>query len=188
MNRWLKFLFLGVAAVVVAEILMRDGERQATSSPAPTAASQDVAALTARPAPELVLENMSGTRVDLKDLRGKVVAVNFWATWCGPCRQEMPDLAELWRSRHDHCFELLGVAGESGRQDTALMAMKIPYPVLFDGDGKAVDAWSVRSFPRTFLLDTQGRIRREFRGAVGREELAQAIDPLLPAACPAGSG
>jgi cytochrome c biogenesis protein CcmG/thiol:disulfide interchange protein DsbE len=100
----------------------------------------------------------------------------------------MPELAEVWRARHDHCFELLGVAGQSGREDTEQMAKEIPYPVLFDEDGAAVDTWSVRSFPRTFLLDTQGRVRQVFRGMIGKDELARAVDQLLPRACPGRSG
>jgi cytochrome c biogenesis protein CcmG/thiol:disulfide interchange protein DsbE len=178
MKRWLQLAFVAVAAVVVAEILVRDREPPPASPP-----PQDVAALTAPPAPDLSLKAMDGTPFDLRDLRGKVVAVNFWATWCGPCRQEMPELAEVWRARHDRCFELLGVAGASGREDTVQMAKAIPYPVLFDGDGAAVDAWSVRSFPRTFVLDTEGRVRQVFRGMIGKDELAQAVDPLLPRTC-----
>jgi len=185
MNRWLQLAFLAVVAVVVAEILVRGHDREPVSA-APSA--QDVAALTAPPAPELSLETLGGVRIDLKDLRGKVVAVNFWATWCTPCRQETPEPAEVGRAPHDRCFELLGVAGDSGRDDTAQMAKAIPYPVLLDEDGAAVDAWSVRAFPRTFVLDAQGRIRQVFRGLIHKEELAQAVDPLLPRSCPGRSG
>jgi len=183
MRRWLQFAFLAVAAVVVAELLVRDRE----SAPA-ASAPQDVAALTAPPAPELSLRTLAGSAVDLKGLRGKVVVVNFWATWCSPCREELPELAEVWRSRHDRCFELLGVAGLSGRQDVERMSSGIPYPVLFDEHADAVDAWSVRAFPRTFLLDTEGRVRQVFRGAIRKEELAGAVDPLLPRTCPGRSG
>ncbi len=185
MTRWLQLALLAVAAVVVAEILVRG--RVGEPAPAPPPA-QDVAALTAPMAPDLALTGMDGKRVDLKDLRGKVVAVNFWATWCPPCRQEMPELAQVWRERHGRCFELLGVAGDSGRQDTEQMAKAIPYPVLFDADGQAIDAWSVSSFPRTFVLDTQGRVRQVFRGMIDKDELAQAVDPLLPRTCPGRTG
>ena len=183
MSRWIQLAFLAVAAVVVAELLVQDRE------PAPsTSASQDVAALTAPPAPELSLKTLAGAPVDLKGLRGKVVVVNFWATWCVPCREELPELAEVWRSRHDRCFELLGVAGLSGREDVEHMSRSIPYPVLFDEHADAVDAWSVHAFPNTFLLDTEGRVRQVFRGAVRKEELARAVDPLLPRTCPGRSG
>lgn len=181
-KRWVQLAFLAVAALVVAEIVVRDGERE------PPPASPDVAALTAPAAPDLTLQTLTGSRLDLKDLRGKVVAVNFWATWCPPCRKEMPELAEVWRALHGRCFELLGVAGQSGREDIEQMAKSIPYPVLVDEDGRAIDAWSVRSLPRTFVLDTQGRVRRVFRGMIGKDELAQAVDPLLPRACPGQNG
>jgi cytochrome c biogenesis protein CcmG/thiol:disulfide interchange protein DsbE len=184
MNRWTKLALLAVLAVAVAEVLVRSPDRE----PSPPPGREDVAALTAPQAPDLALRTIGGTPLDLRELRGKVVAVNFWATWCPPCRQEMPELAEVWRERREKCFELLGVAGDSGRQDAELLAKEIPYPVLFDADGRAIDAWSVRSFPRTFVLDTQGRVRRVFRGMIDKQELAQAVDPLLPRSCPGRSG
>ncbi len=185
MNRWTQLALVAALAVVVAAVLLRGRDREPSPAAPP---GQDVAALTAPEAPELALNTIAGAPVDLKKLRGKVVAVNFWATWCAPCRAEMPELAEVWRSRHDHCFELLGVAGMSGRADTEQVARSVPYPVRFDENGAAVDAWSVGSIPRTFVLDTQGRVRKVFRGAIDRNELAQTVDPLLPRSCPARSG
>jgi cytochrome c biogenesis protein CcmG/thiol:disulfide interchange protein DsbE len=181
MNRWLQLAVLAVAAVVVAELILRDREP-------PAAPPRPGAAVRAPAAPELSLRGLDGKPVDLKDYRGKVVAVNFWATWCGPCVEEMPDLAELWRARHGSCFEVLGVAGMSNRHDTEKMARSIPYPVLFDEDGAAIDAWSVTSFPRTFVLDPEGRVRQVFRGMIDRKQLAQAVEPLLPSSCPGQSG
>jgi cytochrome c biogenesis protein CcmG, thiol:disulfide interchange protein DsbE len=179
MNRFLRLGLRALVAVAVAELLVRNREKPSDTG---------VAGAAGAPAPELSLRTLDGKQVDLKGLRGKVVAVNFWATWCGPCRAEMPELAELWRSRHDRCFEVLGVAGMSERKETERAARGIPYPVLFDEDGAAVDAWSVRAVPRTFVLDPEGRVRKVFRWAVDRERLAQAVDPLLPASCPARSG
>lgn len=174
MRRWLQIGFLALLAVVTLQLLLRDRE-----PPAPSAGRAPLA-------PELSLPALDGTTVDLRSYRGKVVAVNFWASWCGPCKQELPELAELWKERHEGCFELLGVAGSSDRGDTERLARSIPYPVLFDGDGVAMDAWQVRSIPRTFVLDAEGRVRRVFRGAIDRRQLAQAVEPLLPASCPAG--
>jgi len=179
MNRWLKLAFLAVAAIVVAQLVVRDHER-------PSKLDDSIAAAAAPEAPELRLATLAGEPVDLEALRGRVVAVNFWATWCAPCRTEIPELAELWKANHDRCFELLGVAGESARTDTEQAARGIPYPVLFDADGKAIDAWDVRGFPRTYVIDAAGRVRKMFPGAVTKDVLAQAVEPLLPSSCPSG--
>jgi cytochrome c biogenesis protein CcmG/thiol:disulfide interchange protein DsbE len=178
MSPRLRLALLVIAAVVAAQFLVRSLEGAGEAGPTPEGME----------APALALETLDGRRVDLRELRGRVVAVNFWATWCPPCRAEMPRLSEVWRTRHDRCFELLGVAGMSPRADTQAAARSLPFPVLFDEGGDAVSAWSVRAFPRTFLVDPDGRVRRVFRGAVGEQELAREVDALLPASCPARSG
>jgi cytochrome c biogenesis protein CcmG/thiol:disulfide interchange protein DsbE len=123
--------------------------------------------------------------VDLSDYRGKVVAVNFWATWCGPCRAEIPSLAAFRNDHRDRCLEVLGVAEESGRQDLLAMAPHIPYPILVDERASARDAWRVQAYPRTYVVDAEGRVARVFMGGVTREDLEEAVAPLLPRTCPA---
>ena len=123
--------------------------------------------------------------MDLAQFRGKVVAVNFWASWCPPCRAELPELAEVWTDHRGRCFELLGVAEESAREDVTRMATVIPYPILLDERAEALSAWGVAGYPKTFLLDADGKVRRVFEGAIGKRQLAEAIQPLLPATCPA---
>ncbi len=170
MNRSLKIVLLIVTAVVVTQLLVQKG--------APSRAPGESA-------PPLALTDLRGQQLDVAKLRGKVVAVNFWATWCPPCRAEIPGLSELWNELKGRCFELLGVAEESAREDIAKMVPKIPYPVLLDEHAEALEAWGVQGYPVTYLLDTEGKVRQVFTGGVEKADLEQAIRPLLPASCPA---
>ena len=135
MTNWLKLAVLVVAAVVVTQLLVR-GSHHSTVAPQGALA------------PELVLPDLSGRSLDLGSLKGKVVAVNFWATWCPPCRRELPDLAAFYRSQQGRCFEMLGIAEESGRADVLAAARQIPYPVLFDGSARALSRGASRVTPR----------------------------------------
>jgi cytochrome c biogenesis protein CcmG/thiol:disulfide interchange protein DsbE len=169
MKPWIRTALLVVAAVVVAQLLV-----QRAAPPVPAG----------EPAPPLALADLAGAPVDLADLRGKVVAVNFWASWCAPCREEIPELAEVWSEHRGRCFELLGVAEESAREDVARLARGIPYPILLDERASALAAWRVPGYPRTFIVDAEGKVRRVFEGAVRKRQLEEAIRPLLPATCP----
>jgi cytochrome c biogenesis protein CcmG/thiol:disulfide interchange protein DsbE len=126
MNRWLKLLLLVVTAVIVTQLLVQRA--------APPSSTGDRA-------PPLALPDLNGRHVDLARLRGKVVAVNFWATWCSPCRDEIPELAQFWTEQKGRCFELVGVAEESAREDVAKVAASIPYPVVVDERAEALGAW-----------------------------------------------
>jgi cytochrome c biogenesis protein CcmG/thiol:disulfide interchange protein DsbE len=141
-------------------------------------------------APDFTLPTLDGGTLSLSALRGSVVAVNFWATWCAPCKAEIPDLAAVYAARGDRCLEVLGVAEDSGTREEVAAAAKelgINYPVLLDdAAGEVAELYEVPGYPRTVLVDADGRIRRVFRGLVHRAELEQAIAPLLaeaPAAC-----
>ena len=171
---WVKLLALAAAAVVVTQILVQ--------KEAPPFALGEAA-------PPLDLPDLQGKRFDLAGLRGKVVLVNFWATWCGPCLEEIPELVQAWRAQRGRCLEVVGVAEESGNPaEVAEFALRhaIPYPLVLDRDGKAAADWHVPGYPRSYLVDREGRVRRVFDGALSRRRVEEAAGPHLPAAgaCP----
>ncbi len=176
MKNWMKLSLIALLAIGSTELYLYRA-RKVSRVPQGTAA------------PALALPDTNGRRVSLDSLKGKVVAVNFWATWCGPCQEEIPDLAKVYAAHRSKCFEMLGVAEESGAREEVVAAatkLGVNYPILLDDEGKAGDAFKIPGYPRTFLIDVDGRIRKVFEGAVERDELEKALTPLLaeaPASC-----
>jgi thiol-disulfide isomerase/thioredoxin len=111
--------------------------------------------------PGLVRSDLAGKSVDLKELRGRVVVVNFWATWCEPCREEMPSLERLKAKFAAAPLEVLTVNyGEFPEKIAPFLAKeKIALPVLLDTQKEAAAAWKVGGLPMTFIVDAKGRVR-----------------------------
>lgn len=122
-------------------------------------------------ASDFQLEDMDGKKRQLSALRGKVVLVNFWATWCPPCRREMPSLERLHQVLKGADFEILAInVGEDADTVDAFTSTldTVPtFPIVFDKDGRALKAWPVMGLPTTFILDKSGRII--YRAVGGRE-------------------
>ncbi len=134
--------------------------------------------------PKLELESILGESIDLKDYRGKVVLINFWASWCKPCVKEIPSLVRLKDERmKGEDFEILTVnIGED--KDTInefVIKVKFDLPILLDKDGIAVNDWKVYAYPSNFILDRYGEIRYAYRGALewDSDSIVKAIEDLL---------
>ncbi|MDD5328368.1 MAG: TlpA disulfide reductase family protein [Sulfuricella sp.] len=122
-------------------------------------------------APELKLQDIDGKTRRLSDLRGKVVLVNFWATWCPPCRREMPSMQRLYQSLPRERFEILAVnVGEDDNTVFAFTGTLEPSPafgLLFDRDSLTMRKWAVRGLPTSFVIDKDGRVA--LRAVGGRD-------------------
>ncbi len=132
----------------------------------------------------LELEDLEGRTHRLADYRGKVVLVNFWATWCAPCREEMPSLERLRRSLEGRPFVVLAVnVAEGGRVAGDFMkTMPLGFTVLLDRDGSTTKAWGARVLPATYVLGPEGEVRLRHVGALdwSSAEAQQRITALLP--------
>lgn len=125
------------------------------------AAEADIKPWKGKATPRLAGTKLDGNTVDLKDLRGRVVVVNFWATWCDPCKEEMPSLERLKAKLAGRPFEVLAVNyGEFPAKITSYLEKeRITLPVMLDTQKTAAKAWKVGGLPMTFVVDARGRVR-----------------------------
>ncbi|MGD9168665.1 MAG: TlpA disulfide reductase family protein [Candidatus Thiodiazotropha sp.] len=117
-------------------------------------------------APDFTLKSREGVNIKLSELRGQVVMINFWASWCGPCRQEMPLLEQLFERYQSLGFTLLGVNVDEDRTagDKMLRDVPVSFPILYDERGKVSQQYQVKAMPSTFMVDRDGRIRYLHKG------------------------
>jgi thiol-disulfide isomerase/thioredoxin len=134
--------------------------------------------------PQLALPDLEGTTHRLADYRGKVVLVNFWASWCTPCIEEMPSMQRLARAQGSDRFQILAVnVAEAGpRIERALKTARVDLPVLLDRHSEAFADWEVRVLPTSFLIDPAGAIRYVGLGPIEWDgpEASAIVEELLP--------
>ena len=134
-------------------------------------------------APDFTLKSRNGGNVRLAELRGEVVLVNFWASWCGPCREEMPKLEELHNTYKDLGFTMLGINLDQtpALSKKLLKDITVTFPVLYDPENNVSEAYGVESMPSTFLVDKNGNWRFLHKGykAGYEDDYAEQIKTLL---------
>lgn len=168
-------LILGAAAFV---LLPKPGLRDDTSR-----SFSAIPAKVSFPAPELALKDLQGNPVSLANTRGQVVLVNNWATWCPPCKDEMPTLEAYYKKHRDQNFNLIAIeAGELAAEVADFVRQyRLTFPVWLDPGSTATTAFRNDALPSSYVIDPQGTVRLAWSGAIDRENLENYVTPLLEA-------
>jgi len=133
-------------------------------------------------AAEFELADVSGKKVRLSDFKGKVVVLDFWATWCGPCRVEIPDFVKLQSKYKDKGLEIVGLSLDAVGSSAVAPFLKehqVNYTMLLANDDTAKSFGGILGIPTTFIIDRQGRIVQKYIGVMPAKTFEEAIQPLL---------
>jgi cytochrome c biogenesis protein CcmG/thiol:disulfide interchange protein DsbE len=170
---WRRVLIACVLALVPVAILAYGLRANPRAVPSP---------LVGRAAPEFNLPRFDGAGdIRLADLRGRIVVVNFWASWCIPCREEAAALEAIWRRHRGDGVVMVGVNIQDSRPAAGkfLIETRPSYPNVVDATGKTSIAYGIYGVPETFVLDRDGTIRARIVGAVDAPRLAAAVGQLV---------
>jgi len=128
------------------------------------------------------LHDLADEEVSLSDYQGKVVLINFWATWCPPCRAEIPDLEAAYREHQDDDFVVLGISIEDPPEAVRAFVDEygVTYPVLLDSEGKMVSIYRAAGLPTSVFVDPRGVIRVRHVGYLSDAQMDQYLQSLLP--------
>jgi thiol-disulfide isomerase/thioredoxin len=179
----MRFKLLNSLLLSVCVIFLLAGCSEQTSEQ-PQAGAATVGTAKGQEAPGFTLTNMQGQNVSLADLKGKVVILNFWATWCPPCREEMPSMEMLYRKYKDQGLVILAVNVEKdGQKLVQSFLQRTPYtfPILLDGDAAVQNSYQVFRFPETLIIDRNGKVVERVVGAIDwtSDQAVQLINFLL---------
>ncbi|GFP32264.1 cytochrome c biogenesis protein CcmG, thiol:disulfide interchange protein DsbE [Candidatus Hakubella thermalkaliphila] len=133
------------------------------------------------PAPEFALNSLGGREVSLSDFRGKVVVLNFWATWCGTCRAEMPNLERAYQAYKDKNVELVGISMDTDTQlvESFVKEVGVTYTILLDPSHRVASDYAIWALPTTYIVDEKGMIVGSEIGQLTESMLKNMLDQAL---------
>jgi thiol-disulfide isomerase/thioredoxin len=164
--RWLKEAFVAFALVAIAAVIISKAVQHFGGVADRARSAVEADEMDGAPAVAFKLPARGGGEIDLASLRGKPVLVNFWATWCPPCRDEMPSLSRLAQSFDPQSFEVVTVSVDDGWApvDKFLEAPRTPFRVVLDEGAKISRTYGTTKFPESYLVDKDGKLRLKFVG------------------------
>ncbi|MBI5965640.1 MAG: TlpA family protein disulfide reductase [Chloroflexi bacterium] len=172
-------LGIGLILIGLAAFLLTQGTNKTEEA---QAVSRSVTPMKVNyPAPELSLQNVNGETESLIGYRDQVVLVNNWATWCPPCKAEIPTLDAYYNAHTTEGFVIIGVEAGEPRNDVLKFVQEsgMSYPVWVDLNGAALDAFNNESLPSSYVIDRNGTVRLAWVGEINREMLEKYVTPLL---------
>jgi peroxiredoxin len=133
------------------------------------------------PAPQITLNNLAGERISISDFYQQVILINNWATWCPPCKDEMPFLEEYYKQHKDQGFVILGIdAGDSkGDVEAFVEDNNLTFPILLDPNNKSLIAFKNDYLPSSYVIDRNGTVVLAWTGPISREKLEKYITPII---------
>jgi len=160
-----------------------DGPASASDTEATTSTAEAQAPTARRSIPSFEATTLGGDTMTNADWEGQVVVLNFWATWCAPCRIEIPRLIDLYNEMPASDVRVVGISIDEEGADVVVPyaeEMEIPYPLILDPDQSLAEAFGGHyAVPTTFIIDQEGTVRQRFMRVVAHDELVAAIEPLL---------
>lgn len=176
-GKFLALLMIGLGLISVGVMfvfLMKDA----------TGSLQDYSAIPSEmnyPAPELTLTDLSGNTVSLTDYRGTVVLVNLWATWCPPCRAEMPTLSKFYKKYREHGFELIAINQEETLDvvQPFVDEFELPFPVWLDLEYQAEKKFKTVNLPSSYVIDRTGQVRLLWIGEITYKRLEEFVSDII---------
>lgn len=176
-RRWVVVMIAVLALGVGWTFLSRVSESATTGGALPASPREGF------PAPDFKLDRLGGGQVALADLRGKVVMVNLWASWCAPCRIEMPAIEKVYRAYKDQGFVALGLntTFQDSEADAAafVKALDLTFPILLDRSGGTGNRYQLRALPSTYFVDRKGIIRAAVFGSMNEALIQSKVEELV---------
>lgn len=170
----MKKVILIVVAIILVIVLYKEARHRAAQTGAVSATGHSLA-------PDFSLTDLNGQPLDLSSYRGKVVLLDFWATWCTPCRGEIPHFVEFQNNYHDQGLQVIGISMDDDLKPVGpfYQEYKMNYPVALGNDKIAQAYGGILGLPVTFLIGRDGHIQEKYVGAVDISTIEQGIKSLL---------